>query len=210
MECRADFTFLLWRRADHVPVSLYQAWSQPSVSLSRSSTTRCGYIEVSQVPYLEGNRPRAVASLRHLVRPACGAQTLLDEHAECGMSVLHLPFGTLSRGTAPPATAPAPAADAGVAPALPTAPLPVTLLITLVKGTTVQRANQGVNQTLPTNRTGRSAFVTAYAVANSNTTRTPPCKSSPRPPPSASSSSATVIHPLFLSHFPNLRVPSST
>jgi len=70
-----------------------------------------------------------------------------------------------------------PGASLAIAPA-PTAPVPAaaegTTLFpllsiprkTLMKGITVTLANHGVAQTLKISRTGRSAFVIAYAVAN--------------------------------------------
>ncbi len=65
-------------------------------------------------------------------------------------------------GTAPPLVAPVPAApeDGGFGFLL------NSLLNQFVNGTTADLANQGVADTLRISRSGRSAFVIAYAVAN--------------------------------------------
>jgi len=88
-------------------------------------------------------------------------------------------------------------------------PLPTGAMTTL--------ANHGVAHTLPTILTGNSAFVTAYAVANSNTNRTPFFSSvfsiAPSvtviPPVTSSASTSSPTHPFFLNHLVNRLVPSS-
>lgn len=107
-------------------------------------------------------------------------------------------------GRTPAAVAPEPAAGLDTAAA---AFLRLNNLeIRFVMGKTVQVANHGVPHTLKMRRRGSSAFVTAYAVANSTTILVPVSPLPNHRPPLASS----FIQPFLRMYLPNFSTPSLT